>query len=159
MNVDNRRLPLINSITVENFLKAAHKVSTNIENIPESQLSIQYKTYLETLSKIPRNLDSLDYLKLLVNSQKKLYINCELIIHIICTAAVYFSVESILESHVSQHEHKINLHRAGRIREERHSQELTVYINGPPVPQCLNIVQETMNQYWHKKTFISKTKD
>ena len=159
VNVDDRGIPLIYSITVEKFLKAAHKVSTNIENIPESQLSIQYKTYLETLSKTPRNLDSLDYLKLLVNSKKKLYINCELIIHIICTAAVYFSVESILESHVSQHEHKINLHRAGRIREERHSQELTVYINGPPVPQCLSIVQEAMNQYWHEKTFHTKTKE
>ena len=94
VNVDDRGIPLIYSITVEKFLKAAHKVSTNIENIPESQLSIQYKTYLETLSKMPRNLDSLDYLKLLIDSQEKLYINCELIIHIICTAAIYFSVDT-----------------------------------------------------------------
>ena len=92
INVDNRGVPLMYNITVEKFLKAAHKVSTNIENIPESQLSIQYKAFLETLTKIPNNLESLDCLKLLIDSQKNLYTNCEIIIHIICTAEVFYSV-------------------------------------------------------------------
>ena len=118
INVDNRGVPLIYNITVEMFLKAAHKVSTNIENIPESKLSIQYNTFLEMLTKIPNNLELLDYLKLLIDSQNNLYNNCEIIIHIICTAVVLYSVESILEPHVSMHEHKINLNCAVNLREE-----------------------------------------
>ena len=49
------------------------------------------------------------------------------------------------------HEHKIDKHRAGRIHEKCHSQELTVYINGPPVSKCGNIVKNAMNQYWQTK--------
>ena len=60
---------------------------------------------------------------------------------------------------MSMHEHKINHHRAGKIREERHNQELTVYINGPPVPKCLSIVKESMNRYWHEKTLDTQTSE
>ena len=100
---------------------------------------------------MPPNLESLEYLKLLIGTNDKFYEDCQIIVHIICTAVVYFSVESILESYVSMHEHRINLNRAGKINEERHSQELCIYINGPPMHLCLPIVKEAMNSYWHKK--------
>ena len=94
-----------------------------------------------------------------VNSKKELFKDCEIIIHIICTGAVFFSCESIMESYVSMHEHKIDKHRAGRIHEERHSKELTVYINGPPVTKCGEIVKQSMNRYWHEKYLDTKTSE
>ena len=85
-----------------NFLKSAHQVSTNLDEIPETHLLIQYRTFLETLKSVhyDDSLESIDYLKLLVDTKKELYKGCEIIIHIICTGAIYFSCESILESFV-----------------------------------------------------------
>ena len=102
-------------------------------------------------------MKSLDYLKLIVGTKAQFYQDCEVIVHLICTAAVYFGVESILESFVSMRKHRINLHRAGKISEEWYSQELSVYINGPPVNLCKPLVKEAMNKYWHEKTFQTGT--
>ena len=57
------------------------------------------------------------------------------------------------------HEHKIDKHRAGGINEERHSQELTVYINGPPVTKCNKVVKQPMYKYWHDNTINTGTKE
>ena len=161
MKVDKRGVLLVYGITVDKFLKSAHRVSTNLDEIPESHLLSQYRTFLETLENVQRDesMESIDYLKLFVDAKKELFKGCEIIIHIICTGAIYFSCESILESYVSMHEHKIDKYRAGRLHEEPHSQELTVYINGPPVSKCGNIVKNAMNQYWHNKTFGKNTKE
>ena len=80
-----------------------------------------------------------------------------MIIHIICCAAVFLSVESILKTYVSMHEHRVTKHRAGKMNEVRHSDELTIYINGPPVPKCKSIVKQAMAKYWSDKT-IAKNK-
>ena len=49
MKVDKRGVLLIYGITVDKFLKSAHQVSTNLDEIPETRLLIQYRTFLETL--------------------------------------------------------------------------------------------------------------
>ena len=159
MKVVKKGVPLIYSMTVEKFLKSAHQVSTNLDEIPESQLMLQYRTFLKTLENVQNyeNMESIDYLKLFINTENQLFKECEVIVHIICTGAIFFSCESILESYVSMHEHKIDKHRAGKIHEERHSQELTVYINGPPVTKCHTIVNQAMNKYWQDKTIETKT--
>ena len=69
-----------------------------------------------------------------------------MIIHIICCASVFLSVKSIFESYVSMHEHRVTKQRAGKMDEVRHSGEITVYINGPPVPKCKTIVKQAMTK-------------
>jgi hypothetical protein len=158
-NIDRRGTTLTYSLTVGKFMKAARIISTIIDEIPESQLLEQYKMYLQKLAGLENKLQSLDYLKLLLSTKSRHFEGCQAILHVICTGATFFGVESILESYVSMHEHRINLNRAGKINEERHSQELNIYINGPPVHLSRSIIKEAMNRYWHDKTFANRTKE
>ena len=66
MKVDKRGVLLVYGITVDKFLKSALRVSTNLDEIPESHLLSQYRTFLETLENVQHDesMESIDYLKL-----------------------------------------------------------------------------------------------
>ena len=75
MKVDKRGVLLVYGITVDKFLKSAHRVSTNLDEIPGSHLLSQYRTFLEALENVQHDesMESIDYLKLFVNAKKELF--------------------------------------------------------------------------------------
>ena len=60
------------------------------------------------------------------------------------------SVESVVESHVSVHETRINRQR--NVSEERGQQEMQFSLNGPIVSRCAGVVKAAMTKHWRKES-------
>ena len=71
----------------------------------------------------------MDIFRTFLNSDLKLFLNVEVIIHILAVAATSITVESIVESWVSIYESHNNKHRP--ISNERAEMEVSVAVNGP----------------------------
>ena len=71
----------------------------------------------------------MDIFRSFLNSDLKLFLNVEVIIHILAVAATSITVESIVESWVSIYESHSNKHRP--ISNERAEMEVSVAVNGP----------------------------
>ena len=91
--------------------------------------------------------------QLLIKTDLQLYQNCELLVHSLSVAALKFSVESVIESLVSQYEHRFGPKRS--VCEETADQEMEVYINGPNLPNCDAVVSAALDVHfggrrkWH----------
>ena len=82
-----------------------------------------------------------------------LYADCEMIAYAVNVAALKFSVESVVESIVSQYEHRFGpKHSLG---ETTADQEMEIYINGPNLAKCNSIVSAALDNHfgsrkkWH----------
>ena len=81
---------------------------------------------------------------ILTNS--KLYNEVECVVHIMCSAAVKISVESVVESLVSRYEKHYSSSR--QMTEEHTLEEMSIAENGPLLHQADPILKRAMNNYW-----------
>lgn len=77
--------------------------------------------------------------QMLLSTELALFHNCELMIHAITVASLKFSVEAIVESLVSQYEHRFGPKQS--VSEETGDQEIEIYVHGPNVAKCNSVVE------------------
>eukprot|EP00112_Aurelia_sp_Birch-Aquarium-sp1_P013876 Seg2973.2 transcript_id=Seg2973.2/GoldUCD/mRNA.D3Y31 product="hypothetical protein" protein_id=Seg2973.2/GoldUCD/D3Y31 len=155
LKVRARGVPLITTLESNIFIKNAKEIASNIRCVPDSEMRLQYREFLSRMqnstSDIPDSgLKSLDILKMFLQSSKKLYKGIEMIVHVLSVASVAMTVESVVESHVSVYENRINKNR--NFTEQRASQEMCIALNGPNIAQSDSVVKAAMSRYWQQES-------
>ena len=147
---------MIGSVETKTFVSNGKKIASNVIQIPDVDLAAQYKEFLRRLEKVTNGIlekdlpESIEVLKMFLDSSKRLYFGIEMVIHVLSVASVSMSVESVVESHVSVHETRINRQR--NVSEERGRQEMQISLNGPIVSRCAGVVKAAMTEYWRKES-------
>jgi hypothetical protein len=109
-NVKLRGSSMIGSLEAKTFVSNGKKIASNIIQIPDVELAAQYKEFLRRLEKVTNRIkekdlpQSIEILKMFLDSSKRLYLGIEMVIHVLSVASVSMSVESVVESHVSVYE-------------------------------------------------------
>ena len=149
--VKSRGSSMIGSVETKTFVTNGKKIASNIIQIPDVDLAAQYKEFLRRLEKVTNGIlekdlpESIKVLKMFLDSSKRLYLGIEMVIHVLSVASVSMSVQSVVESHVSVHETRINRQR--NVSEERGRQEMQISLNGPIVSRCGGVVKAAMTEY------------
>lgn len=146
---------LISTLESKSFIENAKKIGSNVREIPDSELCRQFREFLKRIESVTKgipvsDLKSGEVIKMFLKSDKKLYEEIEMIVHIICVAAVTMSVESIIESQVSSYEYRFNKLR--NVGEDRASLEMKIALNGPSLSHSKPLVTQAMRQYWKKES-------
>jgi hypothetical protein len=136
------------------FIKAAKFIDHNLEvkyEVPE--LRFQYQVFVRQLAAIAESdgsekLSSLDILVKFMNTEAKLYDGCQAVVDVMLQAAVKKSVESVVESWISVLEHHCSKSRP--LSSDTIQTEMMIAVNGPDVPHCDSVVEETMLEYWRR---------
>ncbi len=133
------------------FIKSSKQLATNIVDVPDSEIRIQFREFIRRLERhvqplSKKELCSIELIKVFLMSERKLYVDIEMVIHIICVAAASMSVESVIGSMVSIYENRNNKFRP--ILEERAVLEMNIAINGPDLAHCDSVIQLSMTEYW-----------
>ena len=118
--------------------------------MPDSEIRIQFRKFISKLEThvaqlSEEDLSSIELIKVFLETERKLYVNIEMVMHVICVAAASMSVESVIESMVSIYENRNNKFRP--ISEERAVLEMNA-INGPELTHADGIIQASMTEYW-----------
>ena len=145
----------------EQFTKVSKQLATNIVDVPDSEIRIQFREFIRRLERHVAQLNeedlcSIKLIKVFLETERKLYVDIEMVMHVICVAAASMSAESVIESMVSIYENRNNNFRP--ISEERAVLEMNIAINGPELPHADSIIQESMTEYW-KNSGKRKTGD
>ena len=93
-------------------------------------------------------LNSKEILSIFLDPVNNIYKDIETLLNILCRAAVSKSVESVVESWISQSEKHAS---GGRpLGQERMEDEAMISINGPKVAHCASVVQAAHTEYWSR---------
>ena len=69
-----------------------------------------------------------------------------MVIHILSVASASMTVESVVESHASVYESRMNKQR--NVSEKRRRREMHISLNGPIASRCEGVVKAAMTEYW-----------
>ena len=135
----------------EQFTKVSKQLATNFAAVPDSEIRIQFRKFISKLEThvaqlSEEDLSSIELIKVFLETERKLYVDIEMVMHVICVAAASMSVESVIESMVSIYENRNNKFRP--ISEERAVLEINIGINGPELTHADGIIQASMTEYW-----------
>ncbi len=101
-------------------------------------------------------ITSMNIIKTILTNEK-FCSGVEVIVHIICSAAVKISVESVVESLVS---HENHFHSSRQMEEDNALQEMSIAENGPLLHQADPILRRAMSKYWGGPWhFVRRTDD
>lgn len=115
------------------------------EMIEEDELRLQYRLFLKAIdSEGPHLLkkQTLIFLHIFFFSKNKIFDGCEYVIHMLVSAAITKSVESVVESWGSSLE--LASSKTRNTSQERLQDELQVIVNGPDVSCSQPIIQEAL---------------
>ena len=107
---------LVGTLTVDKFIKSAKQITNTIQDIPDDVLKTIFMKFLEVLeehikAKPDKSYSSKELIKDFLNKDLNLYKGVEVVIQIICAAAIKISVESDVESLVSRYEKHFKVDR------------------------------------------------
>ena len=81
---------------------------------------------------------------------ERVFKEVRVIVHVILTACVKISVESIVESLVSRYENHFTSSR--QLTEEHALDEMIISENGPNLHEADSILERAMNRYWSENS-------
>ena len=152
LEVNSRGPHLIHVYKRDEYISAIRRRVRGLDEIPDEDLKRQHLTLLKVLEDLKIKNDdkreSKDIISCLMSSEKKLYINIELILYAITVAAISFSVETDAKSIISLY----NLHNS-KLRTSNEStidNEMMIAKNGPPLGSCDSIVSAALKSYFSK---------
>ena len=90
--------------------------------------------------------DNKSLIKDFLDTDLKLFKGVEIIVQVLCAAAVKISVESDVESLVSRYEKHFKIDR--QLGEENADFEMEIAENGPLLIHADNILKNAMDKYW-----------
>ena len=147
--------------TVKKFVKAAAKIDQDLDSkCDQDELKAQYQLFIRKLAEVSEEkysdkFSSMDIMKKMLATDGKKYEGCEMVIDLLCQAAVIKSVESVVESWISVLEHHSSKTRD--LNDETIQTELVIAVNGPAIQHCDKVVETTMRAYWrmtNRKSFL-----
>ena len=148
-NVEKKGSMLFGMESSDNFLKSARALTNTITTIPDHEIISAYKSFLCKLEAYGFQgtaedpVTSMNIIKtILVN--ETFCTGVEVIVHIICSAAVKISVESVVESLVSRYEK--HFHSSRQMDEDHALQEMSIAENGPLLHQADPILRRNKYQ-------------
>lgn len=152
--VKARGVVMTSSLEGDTFVKYAKSICHTITDIPNDSLKLQHKLFLKQLYELYQNmtqdeLDKLSSMKIIqtfLNSNLNLFVNIELVMHVICGASVIMSVESVVESIVSQYENRQSKFR--NLSELRANNEMMIAVNGPNLAHSDSLLEKALNTYF-----------
>ena len=108
----------------KHFIQKSREIVPGIADVSEEEIRYQYRDFLRKLESFVEDKDkeeifSLDIFRSFFNRELNLFLNVEVVIHILAVAATSMTVESIVESWVSIYESHSNKHRPIVMRELR----------------------------------------
>lgn len=87
---------------------------------------------------------SIELIKVFLMNERKLYVDIEIAIHVICVTAASMSVESVIESMVSIYKNRNNKFPIS----EEWAGEMSIDINAPDLAHFDSLIQLSMTEYW-----------
>ena len=93
---------MIGSVETKTLVSNGKKIASNIIQIPDVDLAAQYKESLRRLEKVTNVIlekdlpESIEVLKMFLDSSKRLYLGIEMVIHVLSVASVSMSDESVV---------------------------------------------------------------
>ena len=139
------------SISFPKFAAAADAMHAHgMQAVTSDILERQYRKFVSKLADLSpddlSDIDSREVLKDLFNVEKKLFEDCQVILHIASTAAMKSSCEAIIESYVSQYEYTANSRK--NFSEEGINETFNIVKNGPPINKCDKVVNIALKDYF-----------
>ena len=139
------------SISFPKFAAAADAMHAHgMQAVTSDILERQYRKFVSKLADLSpddlSDIDSREVLKDLFNVEKKLFEDCQVILHIASTAATKSSCEAIIESYVSQYEYTANSRK--NFSEEGINETFNIVKNGPPINKCDKVVNIALKDYF-----------
>ena len=128
----------VSEIEFPKFAKAVSEVPVrSVRDIPEKEMKIQFKLFLDKLSIMTAKLDKdevsktdpKELIKQFFDPSKELFKDIEMIMQCLAVCAVKHSCESVLESYVSMYENHFDSRR--NTEEESTNEEFVISTNGP----------------------------
>ena len=130
--------------------------------ITSDLLERQYRKFVAAVADLSPDdlsddLDPREILQDLFSEKKKLFEDCQVILHIASTAATKSSCESIIESYVSEYEYTSNSRK--NFSEDGINEVFNIVKNGPPINRCDKVVSTSMKEYFKDKQPHMTTQD
>ena len=132
----------------KDFIKAARKLTSTLNDIQDEQLECAFNRFLKRLQEAQAeksDASSKEIIKMFL-AESKLYTDVEVIMQCICTAAVKVSVESSVESLVSRFESHFGKDR--QLSEENSLEEMLIAENGPILVHADPIIKRSLDSYF-----------
>ena len=139
---------LVWTLTADSFLESSRKITHTIHVVPDDIFKQSYKEFLKVLEchiKSKDTLDSKSLIKDFLDTDRKLFKGVEIIVQVLCAAAVKISVESDVESLVSRYEKHFKIDR--QLGEENADFEMEIAENGPLLIHADRILKNAMDIY------------
>ena len=102
LKVKQKGAALVLALDGEQFTKVSKQLATNIGDVPDSEIRIQFRNFIRKLEThvaqlSEEDLSSIELIKVFLATERKLYVDIEMVMHVICVAAASMSVESVIE--------------------------------------------------------------
>ena len=141
------------------FVKTLKDLAPQLKEYHDSELQPQFRVFCSRLDeiKLPEQLTpqqkeqsvSETYIQVMLETEKKMYVDCELIMYGICVASLKYGVESVVESLFSQFESKYGPRR--NAKEETMSDEFEITVNGPELAKADNVLKSALELHFKDK--------
>ena len=125
----------------QSFAENMKKLTNSVDNIPNEKLEDAFTKFLKSFEQYieGKGIDKIDSKQVLrdyLNTESKLYVGNEIIIHCLLSVAVKYSVESSVESLISRYEVHFSPER--QLEQENAHMEMYTAENGPILVQVLS---------------------
>lgn len=154
--VKARGVPTIAAIDTKPFIQSAKKLASNLRDVPDAELKIQFRTFLTRLTDASKDIDctnlaksNIKLIQIFLDTKKELYVGIELIMHALSVACVSMSIESIIESQISTYEALFPKNRTPS--EKRGKQEMVIKLNGPNLAHSTPLLKQSLDKYFGEK--------
>ena len=171
LNLVRKGSVLVGLEEARRFVDAVRKITGSVSSITDEDLIRQYQTFVDCMEKVfiktayfpdISKTDSKEIIQSILSNHIN-FNTVRVIVHCICVASVKVSVESVVESLVSQYENHFD---SSRQPSEEHSlDEMIIVENGPLLHHADTIIDDAMIKYWREHNekgewhFLRRTDD
>ena len=148
----------------ECFLIATNAVTDTCKSFSREDMSRLFREYVSVLEEVfissvsqfdASKLQNRKLIQYMIGSEgSNKFKEVRVVVHIILTACLKVSVESIVESLVSRYENHFTSSR--QLTEEHALDEMIISENGPNLHEADSILERALNKYWSKNSVNGK---
>ena len=150
----------------QNFLQAMSAVTNTCDLFPKDDISKLFREFIVVLEEVfvtgvlnfdVSKLQNRKLIQFMISKEGSTkFKNVKVIIHIIISASVKISAESIVESLVSRYEHHFNSYRQLDEANANALNKMIISENGPALHDADTLLERAMHKYWLEKSVNGK---
>ena len=135
----------------QSFAENMKKLTNSVDNIPNEKLEESFTKFLKSFEQYieGKGIDKIDSKQVLrdyLNTESKLYVGNEIIIHCLLSVAVKYSVESSVESLISRYE--VHFGPGRQLDQENAHMEMYTAENGPILVMADPLIKRALDKYF-----------